>query len=252
MKIIKSYLTNNDCYKLNRKMNVKGLMLHSVATPQPKASVFINAWNKPKITKCVHGFIQANGEVYQTLPWNIKGWHGGKSYSNSYYVGVEMCEPNTIKYLNTSCTKIQDNDPVGTKKHVLGTYNTAVELFVYLCKQYNLNPLTDIISHKEGYSKGIASNHGDPEHLWSRYNLTMDKFRNDVNNRLKQADKTTFLVKVITNSLNIRKAPKIADNITGVVNKGDVYTIVETKDGFGKLKSGAGWIKITDKYCKKL
>ena len=248
MEIIKSYLTKNDCYKLNRPMTVKGLMLHSVGTPQPKAEVFINAWNKPKITKCVHGFIQANGKVYQTLPWNIKGWHGGKSYSNTYYIGVEMCEPSTIKYLNTSCTKIQDNDPVGTKNHIMNTYNTAVELFAYLSQKFNLDPMTDIISHKEGYKKGIASNHGDPEHLWSKYGLTMNDFRKTV----KQALQGEFLVRVITNSLNIRKTPIIADNVVGTVHKGDVYTIVQTKDGWGKLKSGAGWIKITEKYCQRL
>ncbi len=248
MKIIKSYLTKNDCYKLNRPMTVKGLMLHSVATPQPKAEVFINAWNKPNITKCVHGFIQADGKVYQTLPWNVKGWHGGKSYSNTYYIGVEMCEPATIKYLNTACTKIKDNDLVGTKNYVMGTYNTAVELFAYLCKKFNLDPMTDIISHKEGYKKGIASNHGDPEHLWNKYGLTMDTFRKAV----KQVHSGTFMVRVITNSLNIRTSPKMANNKCGVVYKGDVYTIVETQDGWGKLKSGVGWIKITDKYCERL
>ncbi|MCI7428536.1 MAG: N-acetylmuramoyl-L-alanine amidase [Methanobrevibacter sp.] len=229
-------------------MTVKGLMLHSVATPQPEAEVFINAWNKPNITKCVHAFIQADGKVYQTLPWNIKGWHGGKSYSNNYYIGVEMCEPATIKYLNTACTKIKDNNLVGTKNYVMGTYNTAVELFAYLCKQFNLDPMTDILSHKEGYKKGIASNHGDPEHLWVKYGLTMNDFRRAT----KQALESPFLVRIITNSLNIRTSPEIANNVVGKVYKNDVYTIIETKDGWGKLKSGVGWIKITEKYCKRL
>ncbi len=64
------------------------------------------------------------------------------------------------------------------------TYEAAVELFAYLCKQYNLNPTADgvIISHREGHSRGIASNHGDPEHLWKGLGLgyTMDGFRKDV------------------------------------------------------------------------
>ena len=51
-----------------------------------------------------------------------------------------------------------------------------------LCKEYGLNPLTDIISHKEGHAKGIASNHGDPEHLWKGLGMsyTMDTFRQAV------------------------------------------------------------------------
>ena len=53
-----------------------------------------------------------------------------------------------------------------------------------LCKKYNLNPTADgvILSHREGYKRGIASNHGDPEHLWNGLGLsyTMDGFRKDV------------------------------------------------------------------------
>ena len=64
------------------------------------------------------------------------------------------------------------------------TYEAAVELFAYLCKQYNLNPAADgvIISHREGHSRGIASNHGDPEHLWNGLGMgyTMDGFRKAV------------------------------------------------------------------------
>lgn len=39
-----------------------------------------------------------------------------------------------------------------------------------------------IISHSEGYKRGIASNHGDPEHLWRGLGLsyTMAGFRKDV------------------------------------------------------------------------
>ena len=46
---------------------------------------------------CVHGFIDGNdGTIYQTLPWNHRGWHGGGS-SNNTHIGVEMCEPACIK-----------------------------------------------------------------------------------------------------------------------------------------------------------
>ena len=53
-----------------------------------------------------------------------------------------------------------------------------------LCKKFNLNPTEDgvIISHCEGNRRGIASNHGDPEHLWTGLGMgyTMDGFRADV------------------------------------------------------------------------
>ena len=58
MKLVESILTRNPCYTAGRKITVKGLMLHSVGCPQPKASAFINSWNSPSHdTSCVHGFI---------------------------------------------------------------------------------------------------------------------------------------------------------------------------------------------------
>ena len=77
------------------------------------------------------------------------------------------------------CSDVEDARAV-----VKRTYEAAVELFAYLCKEYGLDPLADgvVISHKEGYARGIASNHGDPEHLWRQLGLgyTMDGFRRDV------------------------------------------------------------------------
>lgn len=196
MKIIESILTKNPCYTAGRKITVKGLMLHSVGCPQPKASVFVNSWNKSSYNSaCVHGFIDANdGIVYQTLPWNHRGWHGGGS-SNNTHIGVEMCEPACIKY--TGGSSFTCSDYATAKAAVKRTYESAVELFAFLCKEYNLNPLGDgvIVSHREGCARGIASNHGDPEHLWNGLSMgyTMDGFRKDVKAAMDANNQTTLL-----------------------------------------------------------
>lgn len=187
MKLVESILTKNPCYTAGRKITVKGLMLHSVGCPQPKASVFINSWNSASYTAaCVHGFIDGNdGTVYQTLPWNHRGWHCGSGTNgsgNNTHIGVEMCEPACIKY--TSGSNFTCSDKATAKAVAKRTYEAAVELFAMLCKQYNLNPAADgvIVSHREGHSRGIASNHGDPEHLWNGLGMgyTMDGFRKAV------------------------------------------------------------------------
>ena len=187
MKLVESFLTKNPCYTAGRKITVKGLMLHSVGCPQPKASAFINSWNSPSYDNaCVHGFIDGNdGTVYQTLPWNHRGWHcgsGSKGSGNNTHIGVEMCEPACIKY--TGGATFTCSDLATARKVAERTYNAAVELFAMLCKQYGLNPLSDgvVISHKEGHSRGIASNHGDPEHLWTQLGMgyTMNTFRQAV------------------------------------------------------------------------
>ena len=187
MKLVESILTKNPCYTAGRKITVKGLMLHSVGCPQPKASAFINSWNSASYdSACVHGFIDGNdGTAYQTLPWNHRGWHcgsGSKGSGNNTHIGVEMCEPACIKY--TSGSNFTCSDTATAKAVAKRTYETAVELFAMLCEKYSLDPLADgvIISHKEGCSRGIASNHGDPEHLWTQLGMgyTMDGFRKAV------------------------------------------------------------------------
>lgn len=60
---------------------------------------------------------------------------------------------------------------------------------------------------------------------------------------------TNYLVTVDTDSLNVRKGPSTEYEIVGKVKRGEVYTIVETKGDWGKLKSGLGWINL--KYTKK-
>lgn len=184
MNLIESILTKNPCYQAGKKITVKGLMLHSVGCSQPSASVFVKNWNSSTnvVQACVHGFIDANtGDVYQTLPWEHRGWHAGGSANNTH-IGIEMCEPDCIKYstgANFTCS-----NTTRAKEMVTRTYNSAVELFAYLCNLYGLNPLADgvIIAHNEGYKRGVASNHADPDHLWKGLNLpyTMDGFRKDV------------------------------------------------------------------------
>ena len=65
----------------------------------------------------------------------------------------------------------------------------------------------------------------------------------------KKEDKS-YKVKITCDSLNIRSGPGTKYNIVGRTAKRVSYTIVESKDGWGKLKSGAGWISL--KYTKKI
>lgn len=200
MNIIQSICTQSDCYREGKTIDVKGLMIHSVGCPQPKAQPFINNWNKAGASACVHAIVEPDGGVYQLLPWNHRGWHGGGS-SNNTHIGVEMTEPDTIKYVGGATWK-ETGDGTNTKAHVLATYKHAVELFAYLCKMFSLDPLADgvIVSHSEGHKRGIASNHGDVEHLWSKFGLSMTQFRKDIKEAMV-TDDTSGLTKIMGSSV---------------------------------------------------
>lgn len=248
MKVVQSYLTKNDCYKTNRKIKVKGIMLHSVGVGQPKASAFVNSWNRSGLEVCVHAFIDAtDGTIYQTLPWDHRGWHCGGA-ANDTHIGIEMCEPANIAYLSGArfvCTNIAD-----AHKNVEIAYNSAVELFASLCNQYQLNPLMDgvIISHNEGRLRKVASGHVDPEHLWEGLKLryTMDGFRKDVKTAMdKFAPKKDLEIyrvrKTWANTASQIGAYSILNNAKIAVDKNSGYSVFDSKGN--KVYPTGGFVK---------
>lgn len=174
MQIIPAFVTQNKCYQTGAPLTPRGIMLHSVGTPQPSARAlvrYMDQYQPGGQSVCVHAVAQADGTVYQLLPWEMRGWHCGGS-ANSTHIGVEMTEP--------SAGMTRDE----AAEQIAGTYRTAVALFAELCKQYGLDPVQDgvLIGHAEGHRRGAASNHADPELLWNTYGMgfTMDGFRQDV------------------------------------------------------------------------
>jgi len=60
----------------------------------------------------------------------------------------------------------------------------------------------------------------------------------------------SYPVKVTASSLNIRKGPGSNHAVVGIIKDKGIYTIIDKKDKWGKLKSGAGWISL--KHTKKV
>ena len=59
-----------------------------------------------------------------------------------------------------------------------------------------------------------------------------------------------YKVKInVSSVLNVRKGASTSYPIAAKLKNGEVYTIVDEKNGWGKLKSGVGWICL--KYTKK-
>lgn len=195
MNIIQHYITKNSCYQINERMTPRGLMLHSIGCPQPSAEVFAKRWDDPAKEVAVHGFIDGNtGDVWQFLPWDMAGWHAG-GRANKTHIGIEMGEPPSIKYRPSSATfDIEAADVPSAVEMAKRTYKAAAELFAYLCEIFCLDPLERgvIIGHAEGHALGVASNHGDPEHLWRQLGLpyTMTTFRQLVSDILDEVQES--------------------------------------------------------------
>lgn len=214
MNLRKLILTQNDCFRAGRTINIKGIMVHSTGANNPALRRYVgpddgllgrnahgNHWNQPRPDGrqvCVHAFIGRlqDGTVatYQTLPWNHRAWHSGsgpRGTANDTHISFEICEDglNDRTYFNT-------------------VYQESLELCAYLCATYNLEPLADgvIMAHYEGHARGVSSNHKDPRHWFTRFGKTMDIFRAEVN-ALMMTLPVNSLIK--TNLTPVTVAPSI-------------------------------------------
>ena len=194
MKIIQQNLTRNECYRAGRTIRPHGIMVHSTGANNPSVARYVpgddvigrnqygNDWDRPGLEKCAHAFVGkfADGSVgtVQTLPWNRRGWHCGRGKNgsaNDTHISFEICE-----------------DGLEDASYFEAVYQEAVELTTYLCKKYSLDPLADgvVICHREGYQRGIASNHKDVLHWFPKFGKTMDDFRADVARWMEGEDET--------------------------------------------------------------
>lgn len=195
MRLRKQYLTRNDCYRAGRTIRPQGVMVHSTGSNNPSVARYVpgddvigrnqygNDWDRPGLEKCAHAFVGrfADGSVgtVQTLPWNRRGWHCGRGKNgsaNDTHISFEICE-----------------DGLEDASYFKAVYQEAVELTAMLCREHNLDPLADgvVICHKEGYHRGIASNHGDVLHWFPKFGKTMDDFRADVARWMEGEDEMT-------------------------------------------------------------
>lgn len=149
-------------------------------------------------------------------------------------------------------------------------FNALIELCADICKRNNIKQLLwkgdkslvgQVDKQNMTVHRWFANKDCPGEYLYSRHGEIAKR----VNEKLGKATPDipepapvpapatdSFVVKVLVDDLNIRKEPKMGDNIVGATGKG-TFTITEVKDGFGKLLSGAGWIYIDNpKYCTKI
>ena len=266
MKLYQLFLTENACYKAGKKITVKGIMVHSTGANNPWLKRYVgpddgrlgknqynNHWNTyhPGGREvCVHGFIGklADGTVatYQCLPWNHRGWHAGGSANNTH-IGFEICE-----------------DGLADATYFKKVYQEAIDLCVYLCKEYGLTE-KNIICHSEGYKQGVASNHGDVMHWFPKHGKSMDTFRAEVAAKLKSetptAGKPTTSTTTVASEINVGAKVEIkasaekynptTSNIPAWV-KNDYYHIVTQTTYKGKpvVKGGKTCVLLGKKIKK--
>ena len=185
--VTEAYCTYNDRYRANEPLNPKGIVLHSVGTPQPDARVFFKIWSENRSRYMTH-YVLDDTRILHTMPDDRRCWHVGAP-GNGLWLGIEMCEPDTIRYKTGDTFAVIDAEQAAA--FATSCYQNAVALMGSLCKAYGWDPETAILTHGEITAKQLSNTtHTDPEHLWHGLSLpySLQTLRKDVKEAMEAMD----------------------------------------------------------------
>lgn len=198
--------------------------------------------------------VQYNPDIPNRYCWHCGGskysTKGGSLYGvakNANSIGIEICSTNSSgKVTNANDQYWSYTDAVIAK---------TVELVKYLMDKYSINA-DHVIRHYDVTGKlcpgviGWNADSGD-ESKWLAFKAMLTDADSTPSTSVEEAlDNTPFLVQVSISNLNIRKGPGTNYAKTGKYTGKGVFTVTEVKSGigsttgWGKLKSGAGWISL--------
>ena len=270
-------LTHSSCYKRTKPMNIKGILWHSTGANNPNLKRYVqpyegdpnyaeaiaklgynrnhNDWNHQKNSVGVNAFIGkfVDGTVgtVQTLPWNYRPWGcaGGKNGScNNGWIQFEICE-----------------DGLKDKAYAQKVWDEAINLSVYLCKLYGLDPskmavcgkvqVPVITCHNDASKAGCASGHADINHWFPNIlGKNMDNARSEIYSILINGAPAPIPTQMPTKKVEVAQ-PTVRYGSTGANakllqhNLNQCGATLEEDGIFGKLSTAA---LIRWQYANKL
>lgn len=233
-------IIKNLCKKYYSSNSVEYIVVHYTGSAEGTALAVSNYFKNSTVSSSAHYVVDWNS-IYQCVEEKYGAWHAGNSYYNKHSIGIEICCHKTNKKSNSASDKdwYFDND----------TLNNVLDLIWDLKKRY---PDAKIIRHYDVTKKICPAPF---VHDLNKYN----EFLNHVNTKTyygtdevppASTQNGSYLVRVTADVLNIREKASSKSKKVGQIKDKGVYTIVETKGNWGKLKSGLGWICL--KYTKKI
>lgn len=197
---------------------------------------------------CNYG-IGTKGDVVLVVEEKNRSWCSSSAANDQRAITIE-CASDT-------------KDPYAVNSAV---WNMLVKLCVDICKRNGKKKLLWLgskdktLKYNPKSGEMVLSAHRwfknkacPGQYLYSRFGKLAEEVTKQLGGSTptpKPKPSKSYKVKITANTLNVRKQPTVNSKIVTQVHKGQVYTIVKTQNGWGKLKSGAGWINLA--YTKKV
>lgn len=192
-----------------------------------------------KTNKCSSNYgIGVDGRIGMYVEEKDRSWCSSNSENDNRAITIECASDTTHPYAI--------NDKV---------YHSLIKLCIDICKRNGIKELKwkadksligDIDEQNITVHRWFANKDCPGDYIYSR----LGQIAREVNIALcPEILDVPFFVRVDIDNLNYRSKPSYNGVIKGQTGKG-IFTIVEVSGGWGRLKSGAGWICLD--YAKKL
>ena len=254
--------------------NYTGIQIHHTAAPSYENFYKANGTHEDELTR------QNNMKSYHV---NTNGWDDiaqhftifpngkivtGRSLANTTAIGIRGWNYNKI------CIEIYGNFDKGKDVMTEEQKQAVIAVYGELCKKFNITPSISTIRCHAWFTAGgtylgdyVAGRSaktcpgtnfmgfGNSKAAIEKYFIPLVKdYINGTTSNIPTQIPTTvsgnYVVKVTSDTLNVRKGPGVSYGVCGELGRGEAYTIVQTQNGWGKLKSGVGWINLS--YTQKV
>lgn len=222
---INKLLTNINLKKVNDTSRIKYIVVHYVGATG-SAEDNCKYYASRYVGASAHYFVGHKGEVWQSVEDKDIAWHcGATRYKHPYCrnansIGIEMC-----------CRKNLSNNTWYFEEQ---TVESTIQLVKELMKKYNI-PIDNVIRHYDVTGKTCPEPYVRDSAAWETFKSNLGA---------SATVSSGYLVRITASALNVRKGAGVSYKVTTTVKKGEVFTIVSECNGWGKLKSGAGWIHL--------
>jgi SH3-like domain-containing protein len=254
--------------------NYTGIQIHHTAAPSYENFYKANGTHEDELTR------QNNMKSYHV---NTNGWDDiaqhftifpngkivtGRSLANTTAIGIRGWNYNKI------CIEIYGNFDKGKDVMTEEQKQAVIAVYGELCKKFGITPSISTIRCHAWFTAGgtylgdyVAGRSaktcpgtnfmgfGNSKAAIEKYFIPLVKdYINGTTSNIPTQIPTTvsgnYVVKVTSDTLNVRKGPGVSYGVCGELGRGEAYTIVQTQNGWGKLKSGVGWINLS--YTQKV
>lgn len=215
--------TNLSFGSMSKRKKTNRIILHHAAASTCDAAT-IHRWHKAKGWSGAgyHFLVRKDGKIYRLRPEDKVGAHASGNNSDS----LGICFEGNFQTETMGQTQI----------------NAGKELVAHLKNKYNISKVQ---KHKDvGSTACPGANFPFVEITSESMSASGDK------------SGCPFLVKITVPDLTIRAGAGMNTKELSHITDGGTYTIVEVRYNgptpWGRLKSGAGWISLVEKYVKRV